>query len=837
MKKSSKFLTVIISALVLSGCSLGKHVHEWSTFVKLDDESHYKVCKTDKSHSVLEPHHFVYVGPYLDYTDKDVYRCEECGFEKITQKPGNFTKEVVDKKFLFEKISSATSIYYKSDENGRYGDPLAIFMHTTLPSEYKEVKYIESRGGNHFDTGISLKSGDKMKIKFDHAGGYLFGQVDSFDVANNPYYVHTKESDFSLCNHVVVKEEINDKELSAEFVDVDSIKRGEFTLFGCHENLSMRECVGRIYSFQYYRNDQLIRDYVPCYRISDHKGGFYDLANNKFVTSKGAQYFSGGDIVSNELIDDKYYETEYTESFGYQYVNTGVNFTPTTKIVTDLTFDSHPSYNFMFGNWSQAQSVALCIDYKITACNGSGSPTNDLTGSMVEKFSKHHMEFVSGSGITFDEQFFQASNPILCDRERPIYMFAASEDTTGMPYRIGWGNKFGAGRIYNFKIYNDSVLVRDFIPVVTKNLSAYGMYDKVEGKFYENEYSKPLFEVGPTANNYNLPEGYTELEYIEANGEQYIDTNLIFDPTTDSFDIWAQSTKTNQSTMIFASHDGSDNGFYFYHENSASGVYFSYLSQSNTRPYLVTGIKPGDFALHHYHYDCTGFIIDGTSVPFASPVRAKRPKFTAALFGAASFYNSQQDYSFYGKLYGAAIYSSGVLKREFVPCISPNNLAGLYDIVGKKFYTDDRSGVNPVRPASEIETTMSLGIEKEPTYSEHGQEKILDLLTGEISYKDIDNLSYKVAFSGNNVSTLVYERGNKDKASISNIAYSYNVNSLNYSKINSMVMFKPIPAEGYEVSSIKVKSGSCTMREKDGIYYIEQIATDLSIEIVTEMIN
>ncbi len=42
------------------------------------------------------------------------------------------------------------------------------------------------------------------------------------------------------------------------------------------------------------------------------------------------------------------------------------------------------------------------------------------------------------------------------------------------------------GRIYYCKIYDDGVLVRDFIPVLDKEGTP-SMYDKVEKKFYYNQ--------------------------------------------------------------------------------------------------------------------------------------------------------------------------------------------------------------------------------------------------------------------------------------------------------------------------------------------------------------
>ena len=57
-----------------------------------------------------------------------------------------------------------------------------------------------------------------------------------------------------------------------------------------------------------------------------------------------------------------------------------------------------------------------------------------------------------------------------------MHMFANKRPTSIAPGKI---------KIYYFKIYDNDVLVRDFIPVLD-NYGTPCMYDKVERKFYYN---------------------------------------------------------------------------------------------------------------------------------------------------------------------------------------------------------------------------------------------------------------------------------------------------------------------------------------------------------------
>ena len=53
----------------------------------------------------------------------------------------------------------------------------------------------------------------------------------------------------------------------------------------------------RIYYFKIYENGVLVRNYVPCYRISDGVIGLYETVTGTFVTNAGEGTFTkGGNI-------------------------------------------------------------------------------------------------------------------------------------------------------------------------------------------------------------------------------------------------------------------------------------------------------------------------------------------------------------------------------------------------------------------------------------------------------------------------------------------------------------------------------------------------------------
>ena len=55
----------------------------------------------------------------------------------------------------------------------------------------------------------------------------------------------------------------------------------------------------RIYYFKIYDNNNLVRDYVPCYRKDDGVIGLFDLQNLTFYENQGSGIFTKGADVNS----------------------------------------------------------------------------------------------------------------------------------------------------------------------------------------------------------------------------------------------------------------------------------------------------------------------------------------------------------------------------------------------------------------------------------------------------------------------------------------------------------------------------------------------------------
>ena len=94
--------------------------------------------------------------------------------------------------------------------------------------------------------------------------------------------------------------------------------------------------------------------------------------------------------------------------------------------------------------------------------------------------------------------------------------------------------------LYGFKIKESGEYLRNFVPCKNENNEA-GLYDTIENRFYRNQGTSSFF-----TSEISLPDGFTLLEYIEADKGQYIDIGIYLD----------QDTRINLTYMTDSVADG-----------------------------------------------------------------------------------------------------------------------------------------------------------------------------------------------------------------------------------------------------------------------------------------
>ena len=204
--------------------------------------------------------------------------------------------------------------------NGEFSENII----SVIPAEYARLNYIEFNGSQYIDTGFkasttNTKYETKISLNSITTTQALFGSRNTYNV-----------SDANNCVVFVIN-----KNLRLDWVngngssglnhpaEIDtlyniSITRGTALINGMlytsNETSSIEQkynffignianggastyttgFIGRLYSSKLYNKNTLVREFVPCKRLSDNVIGLYEIVEGSFYTNKGTGNFVGG---------------------------------------------------------------------------------------------------------------------------------------------------------------------------------------------------------------------------------------------------------------------------------------------------------------------------------------------------------------------------------------------------------------------------------------------------------------------------------------------------------------------------------------------------------------
>lgn len=203
-----------------------------------------------------------------------------------------------------------------------------------------------------------------------------------------------------------------------------------------------------------------------------------------------------------------------------------------------------------------------------------------------------------------------------------------------------------------------------------------------------------VFAVKPSS---RLPEGYTELEYIQSSGKQYINTGIVPTSTTKiELDIEPTADASSSSKFFFYSYYFPASGakFVFYMYWGSSGVSGAMGSYSTITATTINSSKTLRRMVLQMDATNKTASADGSSKTFSSNSFSTLMS-KISLLGSGSGTSSALP----AKLYSCKIQQGGSLARDFVPCIDPSGIIGLYDVISDSFYENAGSDTFTPGPA------------------------------------------------------------------------------------------------------------------------------------------
>ena len=232
---------------------------------------------------------------------------------------------------------------------------------------------------------------------------------------------------------------------------------------------------------------------------------------------------------------------------------------------------------------------------------------------------------------------------------------------------------FAGTKMYAAKIYDNGVLVRDYIPV-RKGTTGY-LYDKISGQLFGNAGTDD-FILGADKLG-ALPVGYTQVEYIERGvNDAYIDTGYVLD-FSETIELKMSVISWNGSyDRIFGNYNNEDSNCTRVIRDGAnnSNLFVEYNRKAKGGATIVPMTLGQPFVLSLSNSE---YVMDGVSYT---------PK---ELTGNA--YNSTLKICESPNTKARIYYVKIGNKRDFIPCISPNGHVGLFDLKEGWFY---RSNTN-----------------------------------------------------------------------------------------------------------------------------------------------
>lgn len=190
-----------------------------------------------------------------------------------------------------------------------------------------------------------------------------------------------------------------------------------------------------------------------------------------------------------------------------------------------------------------------------------------------------------------------------------------------------------------------------------------------------------------------LPRDYTPIEYVWAKGDQwtnvYVSTGFIPDAATELEYKAAYHQYANTGHLI------SGTNYYALMIRSNGRDFFANRCGGEKTVSTNNSIAAGDpFVVSMFRNGTDDIYVDESKI-MTLAAGSSTPSNPLYIFG----YNGTAGYCTDSRIYYLKIYDNGTLARDYIPCINPSNVVGLYDVVNGNFITSTSN--EPLYPPEE----------------------------------------------------------------------------------------------------------------------------------------
>ena len=400
----------------------------------------------------------------------------------------------------------------------------------------------------------------------------------------------------------------------------------------------------------------------------------YESGYQKLVVNSSQ---SGGGL------PEGYTELEYIQSSGNAYIDTDFKPNQNSRVRMDVEVGSPVAATMCFFGTRNANQPTATLAYNVWAMNTGASIRSDFFSTNAS------LDFAAASGtrilIDKDKTLCHVNDETITNTQNTgqatldLFLLACND--------IGSPDYYLPAKLYSCQIYDNGLLVRDFVPCIDPE-GTVGLYDLVGGTFYGNS-GTGAFTAGYVPKL--LPDGSTELEWIQSDSTAYINTGFIPDSLSrivmqiavfPSSDWRAPFGARNTSN----SSDETSNVLFF---SPANFPRWDYYGSTYTLQDSVPIQEKIDIDLNQN-------VISVNNATHEFPAISASSDYPWLLFDVNTGGSPRESGEF--RLYSCQIYDNGTLIRDFVPAKKADGTIGLYDRVSGTVYTNAGTGAFTAGP-------------------------------------------------------------------------------------------------------------------------------------------
>lgn len=594
---------------------------------------------------------------------------------------------------------------------GMSSSPRVVFG--ALPDGYTQLAFLESRGAQYIDTGVTFANTNGFSIRYQtmepKSNQLICGsRVDDGDTrcvigsnckGNSDNYLYVGWNGLTLAD-VGWAYKIKDDDMIRLDVNYRNSRRFicpelstplssltnqvcSFYLFASKTASSGTINYGycRISMFRMTAGDSVIMDCVPARRDSDGELGMYDLKNDAFLVNRGTGTFIGGHAIGTS--GDDYVRLDYLESGGSQYVDTGMVFGPDNGF--SVTFQPLKSVGNQIICGSRLNSGDTRCLVGLNNWDAYIGWNGLLTAHSVSVFRERTVTVNYGNDRTFN--CCDVTNGVtgeLTAQNSSFYLFAGNSAGTTI---------YSHCRITDFAATHTNRVVMRMAPARRLPDGTQGMYDLIGKEFHGNAGADAFREGAPIADPFGaLPDEYAELDFIESTGTQYVNTGVkcasnitvratVYNPRYEAQHFIGARTAASQNALHLS----------FLTAGGSQGYGVSSGNQSRNQIFGTNFVTAVGDAFHEFEIGGRRYVM--IDKKFCS-------KTVADPFSLANFATDLDIYAFalnqngslhsaksYIRMSALKIYRDGWLVRDFLPVMSKTSYEpGFYDLCTETFY-------------------------------------------------------------------------------------------------------------------------------------------------------